>query len=222
MPFVDHNEPWILGTIKKEANLTRDLLRKLRHIVEQGHIPEPPVAIITELGRHASLLAHAIEQFTIRHDCLELDHKVHHSAYESVMTFVDAEAHREPFLMTGPVYHANAQDEFEIYRELGFSDCEYNDLLLWKKAWQESDFNLKGAFDAFTTEVVSDLQAGRYSIKIEDLVPGMAGIVGIALDVVFFAPTSAVPQLVSSCTTGIAAIAAKFPEIQRKLFGRGR
>jgi hypothetical protein len=193
MPFVDHNEPWTLGTIKKEANLTRDLLRKLRHLIEQGHILEPPVAIITELGRHASLLAHAIEEFTIRHDYLESDDKVHHSAYESVMTFVDAEAHREPSLMTARVYHTSAQDEFEIYRELGFSDREYKDLLLWKKAWQESAFNLKGAFDAFTTEVVSDLQAGRYSIKIEDLVPGLAGIVGIALDVVFFAPSAAVP-----------------------------
>lgn len=222
MPFVDHNEPWILGTIKKEANLTRDLLRKLRHIVEQGHILEPPVAIITELGRHASLLSHSIEQFTIRHDYLESNDEVHHSAYESVMTFVDAEAHRDPSLMTAPVYHPNARDEFETYRELGFSECEYNDLLLWKKAWQESDFNLKGAFDAFTTEIISDLKAGRYSIKIEDLVPGMAGIVGIGVDVVFFAPTAEVPQLVSSCVTGFAAIATKFPEVQRKLFGRGR
>jgi len=137
------------------------------------------------------------------------------------MTFVDAEAHQEPSLVTAGIYHSNAQDEFEIYRGLGFSDREYEDLLLWKKAWQKSEFNLKGAFDAFTTEVVVDLQAGRYSIKIEDIVPGIAGIVGIALDIVFFAPTGAVPQLVSSCATGIAAIATKFPEVQRKLFGRG-
>jgi hypothetical protein len=222
MPFVEHNEPWIPGTVKREVDLTRNLLRRLRHIVEQGHIIEPPLAIITELGRHASLLSHAINQFTIRHDYLESTDKIHHSEHEGVVTFVDCEARREPSVLITPVCNVKGKDEFEIYQDLGFSEREYKDLLLWEKAWQERDFDLKGAFDLFTTEVVSDLQGGRYSIKIEDIVPGMAGIVGIALDVVFFAPTAAVPPLVSSCATGIAAIAAKFPEVQRKLFGRGR
>jgi hypothetical protein len=49
----------------------RDLIRDLRHIIEQGHILEPPLEIITELGRHASLLSHATYQFTLRHDCFE-------------------------------------------------------------------------------------------------------------------------------------------------------
>lgn len=223
MPFVDQNEPWLLDAIERETKQTRDLLRKLRHIVEQGHIIDPPLALIGDLGRHTSVLANAIEMFTIRHDFVFESGQLHHSEYEGVMTFVAREIASDASLLTAPVIHNTGKTEYEIYREeLGFSEREYNDLLAWKEAWNINELDIKSAFDTFSSYVVAELQAARYSIKVEDIAPGIAGVVGIALDVAFFASTPVIPALVSSCTTGIAAIAAKFPEIRRKLLGRGR
>lgn len=221
MPFVDQNEPWLIEVIERETDQTRKLLRKLRHIVEQGQIIEPPLALISDLGRHASLLAKEIEMFTIRHDFVLESGQVHHSEYEGVMSFVTGKIKENPSLLIAPVFHGPRQSEYQIYRELGFSEREYNDLLAWKKAWDIDQLNIKDAFDTFSDYVVAELQAARCSIKTEDLVPGIAGIVGIAVDVAFFAPTAAIPPLVASCTTGIAAIAAKFPEVRRKLLERG-
>jgi hypothetical protein len=118
--------------------------------------------------------------------------------------------------------HLNGPDEYSIYRdELGFSQREYDDLLAWKKAWDVHKFDADAAFETFSSSVVSELQAARYSVSAADIVPGVAGIVGIAIDVGFFGPTLAVPALVASCATGLAAIAAKFPEVRKKLIGRG-
>jgi len=222
MPFTDHNEPWILGAIKQEADLTKDLLRKLRHTVEQGHLVEPPLRQISELGRHASILARAIQQFTIRHDFVLESGDLHHSEYESVIPFVANEVSNDPSLLTVDALHFAGPSEYETYRDLGFSEREYKDLITWKKAWDVSNLDMVKAFEFFASDVVAELQVARYSIKVEDIVPGLAGLIGIALDVVFFAPTVAVPALVSSCTTGLAAIAAKFPEVRRKLWERGR
>jgi hypothetical protein len=221
MPFVDHNEPWVLETINREADRTRDLLRKLRHIVEQGRIVEPPLALISELGRHASLVARGIQQFTIRHDVVLESGELHHSEYEGVMPFVAGEVIKDSSLLTVPVLHVAGHSEYEIYRDLGFSEQEYKDLLTWKKAWDTNKLDMESAFDTFSSHVVAELQAARFSIKVEDIVPGIAGVVGIAIDVAFFAPTATVPALVSSCATGLAAIAAKFPEVRRKLLERG-
>lgn len=222
MPFTDQNEPWVLDAIKQEAERTRDLLRKLRHTVEQGQLGEPPLGLISELGRHASLLARAIQQFTIRHDFVLESGDLHHSEYESVIPFVASEVSNDPSLLAVDVPHLAGPSEYEIYRDLGFSEREYKDLIVWKKAWDVSNLNMVQAFDFFVSDVVAELQAARYSIKMADILPGLAGLVGIALDVAIFAPTGAVPALVSSCTTGLAAIAAKFPEVQQKLWERGR
>ena len=216
MPFVDHNESWVPDAIKREAERTKDLLRKLRHAVEQGHLYEPPLNLLSDLGRHAALLALGIHQYTVRHDFVEPSGSIHHSEFEDIVAFASNEARNDPGLLNVPVPH-----EYDLYQALGFSDQEYKDLLVWKKAWHGHEVDMKGAFDIFSSEVVSELQAARYSIKTEDIVPGVAGVVGIALDVGFFAATAAVPALVSSCATGIAAIAAKFPEVRRKLLGRG-
>jgi len=221
MPFVDQNEPGLLDVIKRETDQTRDLIRKLRHIVAQGHIIDPPLTLISDLGHHTSLLAQAIEMFTIRHDFVLESGQLHHSEYEGVMTFVARKVASDSSLLTAPVLHGAGKTEYEIYRELGFSEREYNDLLAWKKAWNINKLDIKSAFDTFSNYVVAELQAARYSIKVEDIAPGIAGVVGIALDVAFFASTPVIPALVSSCTTGIAAIAAKFPEIRRKLLERG-
>lgn len=218
MPFVDHNESRVLSVIKEEAEKVKDLLRNLRHIVEQGHLYEPPLDLVSDLGRHAAVLAVAINQYTIRHDFDGPSGSFHHSEFEDIVAFASDEAHKNPSLLNVPVPH-----DYDLYRELGFSDQEYQDLLTFKKSWEGHEFDMKGAFDIFSSQVVRDLQAARYSIKAEDIAPGVAGIVGIALDVVFFAATTpvAVPALVSSCATGLAAIAAKFPEVRRKLLGRG-
>ncbi len=222
MPFINHNEPWILENIKKETDRTRDLLRRLRLLVEQGQIHEPPLKLITELGQHAYLLSHLISQYTIRHDYVDENDNLHHSEYEGVIAFVEHEVQKDPLLLTAPISHGAEPDEHQLYRELGFSEQEYKDLVRLKEAWLQSNLDMKGAFDLFTNEVVTQMMAGRYSIRIEDLVPGVAGLVGIAIDVTFFAPTAAVPPLVSSCATGLAAIAAKFPDVLRKLLERGR
>jgi hypothetical protein len=223
MPLTDHNEPQVIDAIEREAKITRDLLRKLRHVVEQGHLTEPPLGLISELGRHASLLARAIQRFTIRHDfLLGPQGPLDHSEYDSVIRFIAGAVAENPSLLAFEVDHPIGPSEYEIYKDLGFSEREYRDLLAWRKACDVSKLNLAKAFDFFTSDVLEELQAARYSIKAADIVPGLAGLLGIALDVAFFAPTGAVPPLVSSCVTGIAAIAAKFPEVNQKLWERGR
>jgi len=223
MPFVDHNEPWILENIKTESERTKDLLRKLRHVVEQGHLQQEPHDLVSKLGLHAGLLARSIQQYTIRHDFLEReDGPLHHSEYEGVMQFVEGSAREHPEYIHVLPAHAGGPDEYRMYRdELGFSEQEYRDLLVWKKALDVDQMNPAGAFDVFSSGVIAELQAGRYSIAPADIVPGVAGIVGIAADVAFFNETLAVPALVASCTTGLAAIASKFEEVKRKLLGRG-
>ena len=219
MPYIDHNNPAIIDTIKSESEKTKDVLRRLRHAIEQGQTWEPPLALITELGKHASMLSCAISQYTVRHDFVAEGGNVHHSTYDRVITFAQQEALMEPSLLFS---REREEQEYELYRDLGFSDQEYKDLLEWKKFWQKNNYNLEAAFNEFAGYVVSELQAGRYSIKAEDIAPGVAGIVGIAVDVVFFATAAQVPALVTSCATGLAAIAAKFSEVRRKLLGRGR
>lgn len=220
MPYVDHNERRLRDTIQHETEETRRLLRNLRHVVEQGHLSEPPLQIITDLGRHAALLSRAIQQFTVRHDVVEVSGRTLYSEYEEIIDFVGEEVRREPELLSAP----DSPHEYQIYRDLGFSEQEYNDLLIWKRAWQAHELDPKRAFDAFSSDVVSELMAGRYSIKLEDIVPGVAGLVGIAFDITASTATGgiAVPVLVPSCCTGLAAIALKFPEVRRKLLGRGR
>ena len=79
---------------------------------------------------------------------------------------------------------------------------------MWKKAWDVSN------------DGVAELQAARYSIKTADIMPNLAGLVDIALDVAFCVPAGAVPAFVSSYTAILAAIAVKFPEVRQKLWER--
>jgi hypothetical protein len=139
------------------------------------------------------------------------------------MEFVGNELRRNPDLLVAPA-DPYGRDEYQIYRNLGFSDQEYKDLLAWRNAWQAHELNPKQAFDAFSSEVVDELMAGRSSVKAEDIVPGIAGVLGIAYDVTYFAATGGdgVSVLVQSCTTGLAAIASKFSVVRRKLLGRGQ
>jgi hypothetical protein len=210
---IKHNEPWVVAAIKLETEQTRKLLRQVRHIVEQGHVQQPPNELIAELGRHAALLAHAISQFTLRCEATGPAGSTYYT-YEDVPTFVTTQARLDPSSLLAPVVHPDGADEKILYREeLGFSEQEYKDLVQWKQSWDANSFDMKAAFDEFASKVVSDLQAAKYSIKIEDVAPGVAGLVGIAVDVVSAVSTGVGIMLVSSCATGIAAIAAKFPDV---------
>lgn len=223
MPKVEHNYTGIQKLIREDADKTRDLLRQLRLIVEGGQLIEPPLAKITELAMYASRLSYAINHFTIRHDITDSNKRVLYSEYESVMAFVNTEARNEPSLMTTPVIHPGIGDEYKLYREFGFSEQEFRDLLRWKNTWDINNVDMKAAWDFFVSEIIHDLMNGQYTIKFEEIILGVAGVVGVAFDVIFFSasPEPSVPMLVSSCTTGIAAIASKFSEVRRKLLGRG-
>jgi hypothetical protein len=224
VPYVDQNGPELRETIRRESEETRRLLRNLRHVIEQGAIYGPPLEITTEVGFHAARLSRAIQQFTARHDVVDVSGKILYSEYEEVMEFVGNEVRREPDLLHAPISGPHGNDEYQLYRELGFSDQEYEDLLKFKESWQAHEFNPKEAFDEFSSSVVADIMAGRDTIKAEDIVPGVAGVVGIAFNVTFFGATAGagISVLVASSCTGLAAIATKFSVVRRKLLGRGQ
>lgn len=222
MPFTDHNSPRIVATIEQEVEHTRDYLRRLHHIVEQGNIGgDPPLKLITQLGYHASQLSRLIQQFTVRHDAFLESGDFSYSNYENIINFVSNTVVLEPSLRLTEVIHKGRESEEDIYRSLGFSKHEYEDLLRWKEAWQTSHLNMAKAFDFFVSDVVEDLQAGRYQGKLENAIYGTVGLIGIAVDVTTFASSGAVPMLVSSCTTGIAAICMHFPKIYEKIRSEG-
>lgn len=217
MPFVDHNAPRLLEFIKQESDEVRKRLRKLRHLVEQGHINYPPEELLTELGRHTGLLSNAIRQYTIRHNFVDQNDSFLFSTYEDPISFVALNAMENPSLISTPV-----DWEYDIYKELGFSEQEFRDLEVWKNSYEPKECDYVSAFDHFADYVVRELQKARCEINPGDIVPGIAGIIGIATDITFFVTSANVPALVSSCTTGLAAIAAKFPTVRKKLLGRGK
>jgi hypothetical protein len=217
MPYVDHNNPQFLEYIKKESEEVRGLLRRLRHLVEQGHIEVPPERILASLGQHTWILTNAIRLYTVRHEYVDENDNLVYSSFEDPIAFVDSELHGNPELL-----HHEERDEYDLYGEFGFTRQEYEDLKLWKRGLSEHYFCLTDAFDHFANHVIRELQHARYEIELEDLVPGVGGILGIAIDVLFFVPTTNIPGLVSSCATGVLAIASKFPDVRAKLLGRGR
>lgn len=217
MPNVKHNHPQVLESIKRESEEVRKLLRRLRHLVEQGQIEPPPEKVLSDLGQHVWVLSNGIRTFTIWHGILDENKKLIYSIYQDPISFVDYELCKDPNLL-----EFEEQDEYDLYCELGFTKQEYEDLRIWKKGLAKHDFSFADAFDYFVNEVVRELQHARYKIKIKDIIPGIGGVVGIATDLVFFVPSGNVPALVSSCSTGILAIASKFSDVRAKLLGKGK
>ena len=128
MPYLDHNYPQILEFIRKESEEVRNSLRKLRHLVEQGQTNEPPERILAELGRHTWGLTNTIRMYTIRHDYVDENENLVYSSYDDPIAFVDTELHENPELLD-----LDERDEYDLYRELGFTKQEYEDLKRWKK-----------------------------------------------------------------------------------------
>lgn len=218
MPHVDHVPIELRRSVEHETLIVRDLIRKLRLLIEAGHIDHPPLGLLSQLGEHSHRLACAVRQFTIRTDFIRPDGEVVYSSYQEPIEFVEDQVRGNTDLILTAVPHDD-----EIYRSLGFSERELEDLNHLKELMaKEKPPNLQAAFDEFAGRIVRDLQKAKYDVTVEDVAFGVAGIVGIATDIVGFATSADIPQLVGSCGTGLAAIAAKFPAVRGKLLGRGR
>ncbi len=211
MPFVNHNSHAAIERLKERSDAARLRIRKLRHAIEHGAV-EPLEGTLAELGRELALLDASIRTYTIRHDYLHADDSVAFSTYEDPLAFIGAQIAGAPGLALTKVEH-----EEEIYRELGYTKQEFDDLMAWKEALDLNGLNVRAAYDHFVSHVLRDLQAAQYKISIRDIAPGVAGMVGIAANVTFFVASGSVPTLVSSCTTGLAAIAARFPDVRDRL-----
>jgi len=216
MPFIDHNPEKLVEILSLETNDTRRALNKLRHAVQTGHLDPPPERLLTELALHGQRLANAIRMVTIRHEYVDSVGKPLFNTYENPLVFVDSTIQQDPSLI-----QAFPDSDRDLYKDLGFTDQEYDDLIAWKEGLKAGGLSLQPAFDYFVDYVLRDLQAAKAEIKAEDVVPAIVGLVGIGVDVGAFLATANVPALVGSSVSGIGAIAIKFSTVKNKLFGTG-
>jgi hypothetical protein len=197
-----------------------------------------PRRLVAELGGGTALLTRKIQQFTVRSDFIDAKRKPLFSTFEEPVPFAARILNEAKVIPNFKLEH-----DRKLYRELGFTDRDYDDLVVFaeglckrRREPSHRDYlrvppptdphasvddplcaDLEGAFDHFADHIVRELMQGRSSLTAGEVVPGLAGIVGIAIDVTFFATSASVPSLLGSVTTGIAAIASKFSQVRRKL-----
>ena len=129
------------------------------------------------------------------------------------MEFVEKELQIHPAYIKQEV-----EWEYNIYSDLGFSRQEYQDLVKWKNSLHPGEINLKKAFDRFTDYIIDENENEKKGVQSNKILDALSGSVGMAIDLLFFHDAQHIPELVSSSTMGLSAIAKEFKAVRKAFF----
>jgi NTP pyrophosphatase (non-canonical NTP hydrolase) len=188
----------LIETIIRQTEDVKSLMREINGFPKNQ---KAPIRMLEVLKERCLELAKSIQKYKIEAN----------GGKNTMDTLTEVSEKNNSALIKSP------KDESELYKEFGFTDQEYKDLLAWHSVMGNSNEAID--FTSAFKEYIAILENGKEEPKEgwDKLIPAATGLISIAGDIVAFHGSGDVHTLYYSTSSGILSIAGAFKSVMRRL-----